>query len=142
MFRTILVVDDEPVVLRVVSMILDTAGFQVLAAPDGRAALEICKSTKGPIDLLLTDVKMPGMDGLELARFFQEQRPRVPIVFMSGHTSEIDVKHLLSALPQMDGHAFVGKPFTSTQLTSAVENALKISEAASDFVYPNGEIAR
>jgi CheY-like chemotaxis protein len=82
------------------------------------------------------------MDGLELARFFQEGRPHIPIVFMSGHTSEIDGKHLLSALPQMDGNALVGKPFTSTQLTSAVENALKISEAASDFVYPNGEIAR
>jgi CheY-like chemotaxis protein len=63
MEKTILVVDDEPVVLETVTRILNRHGYKILPAPSGPTALQICDIEPGPIDLLLTDINMPDMDG-------------------------------------------------------------------------------
>ena len=87
----ILVVDDDSVVLRVVSRLLTADGYRVLTAPDGQAAWE---SLQGPppqqVDLLLTDVRMPHMGGAELGRLVSTSRPEIPVLYMTGFTEEVE----------------------------------------------------
>jgi CheY-like chemotaxis protein len=125
--KTILLVDDEPVVLEVATRILEHAGFSVMTAGDGRQALDLCEGSVEPIDMLLTDIKMPRMNGVELAACIADHRPGVPIMFMSGDACGSDVKNLLISRPRMDGYAIVNKPFTPHQLVSAVEKLLRES---------------
>jgi CheY-like chemotaxis protein len=80
----ILVAEDDPVVRNLVTVMLESEGYAVLAANDGQEALELCESFKHPIHLLLTDVRMPGMDGLTLAERARVQRPDIKIILMSG----------------------------------------------------------
>jgi CheY-like chemotaxis protein len=87
----ILVVDDDPVILRVVSRLLTDDGYRVLTAPDGQAAWELLQ---GPppqqVDLLLTDVRMPHMGGAELGRHVSKSRPEIPVLYMTGFTAEVE----------------------------------------------------
>jgi CheY-like chemotaxis protein len=75
--ETILVVDDDPSVRHIIAMSLESYGYLVLEAESGPAALAMCRSHAGPIQMLLTDVVMPGMNGLGLARQVMELRPEV-----------------------------------------------------------------
>lgn len=81
---TILVVDDQPCLRAVAATILNRCGYRVLAAANGDEAMRIA-GEHANIDLLLTDLEMPGMDGVELARWFHANRPEMPICFMSGN---------------------------------------------------------
>ena len=93
------------------------AGFVVLTADDGRAGLEASRNYPGVIDLLLSDVDMPRMDGLELYRIIAAERPGIKVVMMSGDllaTGQVAVK----------GLPFLQKPFTHTALRKAVEALL------------------
>ena len=87
----ILVVDDDPTVLRVVSRVLTDSEYRVLTAPDGQAAWELLQ---GPpplrLDLLLTDVRMPHMGGAELGRRLSTSRPEIPVLYMTGFTVEVE----------------------------------------------------
>lgn len=87
----ILVVDDDPVILRVVSRLLTGDGYHVLTAPDGQAAWELLQ---GPppqqVDLLLTDVRMPHMGGAELGRQVSMSRPEIPVLYMTGFIAEVE----------------------------------------------------
>jgi len=84
--ETILLVEDEPNLRRLAHQYLAKQGYQILEAEDGAAALQIASGHKGKIDLLLTDVVMPGMNGRELAAHIAAQRPDVRVLFMSGYT--------------------------------------------------------
>src|SRR5687767_10446630 len=87
----ILVVDDDPVVLRVVSRLLTADGYRVLTAPDGQAAWGLLQGPPpAPIDLLLTDVRMPHMGGAELGRRLSMSRPEIPVLYMTGFTVEVE----------------------------------------------------
>ena len=115
----ILVVEDEPSLLMVVSESLRDAGYVVWEAGDGEAALLIIKSHPD-IDLLLTDVKMPGMNGHALSEYARRIRPNLPVLFMSGYSKET-----LPLAP--DGHqatAFLAKPFTPFDLLRKVRHIL------------------
>src|SRR5690606_799677 len=90
--ETILLVEDEPAVMRLVQEILEGAGYSVLPAHDGRRALQIARAHDGPIDLLLTDVVMPGMGGAALAEKLTAERPELPVIYMSGYTRSEMVK--------------------------------------------------
>jgi two-component system, cell cycle sensor histidine kinase and response regulator CckA len=87
----ILVVDDDPTVLRVVSRLLTDNGYRVLTAPDGQAAWELLQGPP-PLrpDLLLTDVRMPHMGGAELGRRLTASRPEIPVLYMTGFTVEVE----------------------------------------------------
>ncbi len=118
--HTVLIVEDEEIVRRSARRILTGAGYRVLEAASGEEALEIVMAGKDPIHLLLTDVVMTGMTGVELAGHIAEQMPQIPVVLMSGYTEDaIDAKQML------DGSCrFLPKPFTSTSLLSNVKQAL------------------
>src|ERR1700676_3021041 len=83
----VLLADDELVVRSLAQSILTRAGYRVLNAVDGEHALEVSRGYAGPIDVLLTDVKMPKMDGVELSTHILKERPGIKIVLMSGKES-------------------------------------------------------
>jgi CheY-like chemotaxis protein len=87
----ILVVDDDRVILRVVSRLLTADRYRVMTAPDGQVAWELLQ---GPppqkVDLLLTDVRMPHMGGAELGRHVTTSRPEIPVLYMTGFTAEVE----------------------------------------------------
>jgi len=111
--QTILVVEDEAAVRRLTCRILTREGYNVLEAPDGPRALDTWDEHPGEIDLLLTDVVMPGMSGRELA-----DRLGIEPVFMSGYTDDVISRH------GMDGLRLVQKPFDAQTLLGAVRSAL------------------
>ena len=85
---TILVVDDEPVICKLIGLALEQAGFQVLKAENGFDAIGLSESHPGEIDLLVSDVTMPGMDGPTLAGKLREADPDLPVLFVSGQYEE------------------------------------------------------
>ena len=118
--RTILVIEDNVGLLRATERILADAGYEVLAAGDGTAALTTAERYDGEIHLLLTDVMMPDMLGNELARRIAKLRPDIRVVYMSGYAEAIlDAGSRLSP-----GDTLVDKPFTSRQILAAVNTAL------------------
>jgi len=86
--ETILLVEDENNLRRLARQYLETHGYRILEAADGAAALQIANGHKGAIDLLLTDVIMPGMNGRELADRITAQRPDIRLLYMSGYTED------------------------------------------------------
>ena len=118
--ETILVAEDEESVRSMVRKILGSAGYTVLEARHGADALLVSREYLGSIDLLLTDVVMPEMNGLRLAEIVGRERPDTPVVFMSGYTrDEVDRKGLTQP-----GVAFLPKPFTVNELASLVRQVL------------------
>lgn len=115
----VLVVDDEPLVLRMVATMLEHAGFTVEAAHDGSGALAAIREHPENIDLLLSDVVMPGMGGVELADKAREIAPRLPFLFMSGFTG-MDTPH----------GPLIAKPFKPADLVAAVESVICASRRA------------
>jgi two-component system, cell cycle sensor histidine kinase and response regulator CckA len=118
--ETILLVEDEAVVRRLVAEILETNGYFVLQASDGPSALEVLRRHKGPVDLLLTDVVMPGMSGRELAQAVAQMRPGTHVVYMSGYTGSVIDHHGILE----DGVAFLQKPFTADDLGRTIRSLL------------------
>jgi len=117
---TILLAEDEEMVRELAIEIFRGAGYTVLDAPNGAAALAICDRHEGGIDLLVTDLVMPGMNGIELARRVCESRPGIPVLFMSGYAE--DARERLGDLD--DGRDFLQKPITPTKLSRKVREIL------------------
>jgi CheY-like chemotaxis protein len=118
--ETILLVEDEPIVREIASEILERAGYEVLSAEEPATALEIASLWEGEIDLLLTDVVMPGMNGHELAQRLTTMRPGIKVLFTSGYTDGAVVHHGVSG----EGSSFLQKPFTRKTLTRRVREIL------------------
>jgi PAS domain S-box-containing protein len=118
--ETVLLVEDEGPVRLVAMLILEAQGYFVLEAADGADALRRAEEHAGRIDLLLTDVVMPGMNGSELADLLQERLGRLRVLFMSGYTDDAVFRHglLHKDVP------FLQKPFTPTTLTHKVREVL------------------
>jgi two-component system, cell cycle sensor histidine kinase and response regulator CckA len=118
--RTILLVEDDPVVRHVVRLLLELGGDVVLEAKDGDEALTLSGSHEGTIDLLLTDVMMPGLSGADVCRRVRESRPGIPTLFISGFYPEaVFPDHRLP-----EAAAFLAKPFMPEELTEAVDDLL------------------
>jgi two-component system cell cycle sensor histidine kinase/response regulator CckA len=117
---TVLVVDDEEAVRHLASRMLIWMGYQVLEARHGREALATVEEHNGPIHLVLTDIKMPGMNGRELGRHIEERWPSIPILYMSGFASEVFRDGLLEP-----GAPFLAKPFTQDDLSTRVRAMLE-----------------
>ncbi len=118
--EVILLAEDEDSVRAVATAALERHGYRVLAAAAGDAAIAISQAFVGKIDLLLTDVVMPGMNGRELAESMRKLRPDIQVVFASGYT---DDEALLGDV-RKDEHTFLQKPFTARDLVKRVRNAL------------------
>jgi len=117
---TILVVEDADDLREVTQRILTKNGYQVISAPNGHDALEAAKNYAGTIDLLLTDVVMPRMQGNELAVRLATLRPGVRVLYMSGYAQPIlGVDGTLE-----DGVLLVEKPFTEAVLLASVDHAV------------------
>ena len=122
--RTILLAEDEEMVRELAIEIFRGAGYTVLDSPNGAAALDVCDRHEGRIDLLVTDMVMPGMDGIELARRVCDSRPGTPVLFMSGYVE--DAKERLGVLSE--GCAFLQKPITPTKLSRKVRELFSAQE--------------
>jgi two-component system, cell cycle sensor histidine kinase and response regulator CckA len=120
----LLLVEDEPLVMRVASRLLAAGGYRVLEAPDGPAALACAAANQGQIAALVTDVRMRPMDGVALSRTLRESNPQLPVVFVSGYPEEADNA-------RGPGTWFVQKPFTRSTLLGAVQSAISLKDAAS-----------
>jgi CheY-like chemotaxis protein len=117
--RVILVVEDEAPVRSLVSRVLARDGYSVLQAATGEEALERIRTFDGPIDLVLTDVVMPGMDGRELATAVAGRRPDARIVLMSGYSDELPRIEI-----DVGNFRILDKPFTPAELTRTVQEVL------------------
>ena len=126
---TVVVVEDNQQVREVAQAILEGAGHCVLPARDARVAEELCDD-RDVVDLLLTDLVLPGIGGPELAERLCRRRPGLKVLFMSGYAdAELARRHRLPP-----GGAFIGKPFGLAELQAKVEEVL----SASLVVWPPG----
>ena len=117
--RTVLLVEDERALRKLTRNMLVEMGFTVLDAENASKAIEIAKQTNGPIDLLLTDVVMPGMSGHTLAEVMALQRPEMRVLYMSGYSDGVIAKHGVAE----GGISILHKPFTREELIHRVEDA-------------------
>ena len=118
---TILVVDDDDNVRDLIADSLQSARFSVLSASDGASALEIARSHSEGIDLLITDVVMPGLTGPRVAQVLRAENPRLRVLYVSGYTDRVD----LPRDPSGSEAAFLGKPFTRGTLLGRVKALLE-----------------
>lgn len=118
--ETILVVEDEDLVLDVARRILTRHGYRVLAARGGSEALELIHEHRGRIDLLLTDVVMPGLTGKQVAERVSELRPNIRVLYMSGYPESV----ITSQGVVQRGIHLVSKPFVATDLLDHVRATL------------------
>jgi PAS domain S-box-containing protein len=114
---TVLLVEDEEIVRRSLHQALSDAGFRVLQAGGAREALAASEHYPGSIDMVVTDVVMPGMSGRELAERLAEVRPGVPVLFISGYTQDA----------RLVGKPFVRKPFAPAKLLEKMQELLPAS---------------
>jgi PAS domain S-box-containing protein len=126
MGETILLAEDEPAVRVVVARTLRSSGYQVLEAGDGAEGVAVAQAHAGPIDLLLTDVVMPGMSGRQLAAQLVGMRPEMRVLYMSGHTND----PVLDAAASKLSVSLLSKPFTPERLEEAVREALQQTKPA------------
>jgi CheY-like chemotaxis protein len=124
---TVLVVDDESVIAETVAAILSRSGYATMTAFDGQEAMEIALLT--PPELLITDVSLPGMNGIELATTMRRVYPDCKVLLFSGHVA---TEELLLAHTQRTGHSFtlLSKPVHPQELLSWVSESLKQMSSA------------
>jgi len=122
----ILLVEDESVVREVTREVLERAGYQVLESDGPGEAIRLAEAHRGRIALLLSDVVMPGMSGIDLARLIHERQPRLATVFMSGYASHA----VLQPAARDVRSTYIQKPFTVDALLAGVAEALAKSPAA------------
>jgi PAS domain S-box-containing protein len=123
---TVLLVEDEPALREAAAEHLRSLGYEVLDVPDGEHALRVAQDFPQRIDLLLTDVIMPGLGGMELGLRIRRLRPEVRVLYMSGYSDSAVLQDLATKPP---GH-FLQKPFSFRVLSSTVTELLKQPLAA------------
>jgi signal transduction histidine kinase len=126
---TVLLVEDETPLRKLISQVLKSAGHTVLEAASGDEALALSARHAGTIDLLLTDVIMPGMNGPELVARLRGRRPSMTIVFMSGYDKELVGKQDLGA-----SASFLPKPFSPRALLHRIDSLLGFGDAGEDKI--------
>ena len=119
--ETILLVEDEPLILKMARVMLERNGYTVLTAVTPGEAIRLARERGGDIHLLMTDVVMPEMNGRDLARELQSLYPELKCLFMSGYTADVIAHH--GVLDQ--GVHFLQKPFSVRELTAKVREALE-----------------
>jgi DNA-binding response OmpR family regulator len=118
----ILVADDEPLIRNLVTLLLQDAGYLVISAADGHEGLELSRQYPGKIDLVVTDVNMPRMNGTDLCGHLREERPGIGILVMSG----TDIRKIVR---QNANTLFLPKPFDGETLKAKVKAILSSAGA-------------
>ncbi len=122
---TVLLVEDEQGVREVVSSILQLHGYKVLEGEDSKSAMSLFNKHKSDIDILITDVMLPGgSNGVQIARALREIRPELGVLFMSGYVQEVITRS--DSMPENTD--FISKPFTTKTLMQKVRKALHANE--------------
>ena len=116
--NTIIIVDDEECIRRFVVRILSTSGYNILEAHNAEQALALAETND--FDLLLTDIVMPGMDGIELAELISKKRPHSKILFMSGYSGKFE-KNTNACSEEIN---FIQKPFKISDLIKLIKTIL------------------
>ena len=116
----LLLVDDEPMMRKMVKLALQKRGIQVFEAANGPDALAL--ADQHPIDVLVTDIVMEGIDGWTLARLLAERRPDLPIVFTSGYPVDLENERQNHAC-----RTFLSKPFQPQDLLQAISDLTSVS---------------
>ncbi len=117
--ETVLLVEDELGVQGLAVAVLESSGYTVLTTAQPEQAIDICERHEGPIHLLLTDVVMPGMSGHEVAKTISARRPEIKVLYMSGYTPDVALRHgVLSTA------SYLQKPFTPAALARKVRDVL------------------
>ena len=119
---SILIVDDDQPVRLLLRKILERAGFRVLEASNESEALAMFQANASHVELLLTDLNMPGENGIELATEIRRDRPNLPVVFISAGFAEFET------MPKPSGCLSVSKPFRIGELLRCVQTALDTAE--------------
>jgi two-component system response regulator HydG len=122
--RKVLVVDDDPVVGTSYSRVLSNKGYAVITAHDAAEALEQLRREE--VDLVVTDIKMPGMDGLQLAEAVKARRPWTPVVIVTGYGTQADEARARAA----GVSAFLHKPLSPEMIEDSAADALRGAPAA------------
>ena len=117
--ETVLLVEDEPMVLDLGSRVLRSHGYRVLVASNAAEALQVAREHAGTIDLLLTDVVMPGLPGPELAARLETVTPGLRVLYVSGYADDS-----VARLGAEEGISFLAKPFTGEALAARVREVL------------------
>ena len=117
--ETVLLVEDEPTVLDLGARVLRSRGYQVLVASNAAEALQVAREHAGKVDLLLTDVVMPGMPGPELAARLETVTPGLRVLYVSGYADDS-----VTRLGTEEGISFLAKPFTGEALAARVREVL------------------
>jgi len=116
---SILIAEDDDTLRSMIEKVLTLAGYQVTGAPAGDLAFELAKSHPGPIDLLITDVTMPGMTGPELAKEVTRRSPETAVLFISTDPAGVSAADL-----SRRATSFMAKPFRPSELVDRVESIL------------------
>jgi CheY-like chemotaxis protein len=114
----ILLAEDEPLVRSMIRNVLASSGYFVLDAADGLQAVQLARSYEGKIDLLLTDLKMPNLNGAEAAKIIANERPGIGVLVISGHASD-EIRKELESQP------FLRKPFVPGVLLRRIREVLE-----------------
>lgn len=117
--KRIAVVDDEPVIRSLLERLLSIAGYDVRTYPDGEAALDACKQEA--FDLVITDLRMPGLDGFKLMEHLKSERPALPVIVLTAHG---DVDNAIQAL-RRQACDFITKPFDTCNILSSVRRVIE-----------------
>jgi signal transduction histidine kinase len=118
--ETVLLVEDEDILRRLLQKIMADSGYRVLAASNGQEAIRLCEEHAGPIHILLTDLVLPGMSGRQISEHVSNLRAGIPVLFMSGYTDDEQVRQGIRA----SSHQFLQKPFTPTALTHKLRDVM------------------
>lgn len=136
--ETILVVDDEESIRQLIRDTLQPLGYNVMTASSGKEALEKCEQSKKPIDLVLSDVIMPGMNGLQLIAAMQDQCPHIKAVLMSGYTDDVIAQQGFGRT----GYTLIHKPLLPISLANKIREVLDARTAKSQHVLKNEVAAK
>lgn len=117
---TVLVAEDEPAIRRLLVTVLEQRGFEVVAATSGDEALVLADRHEGGVDLLVTDIVMPGLSGTELAARLRSAHPNLDVLFISGYTQHPEAVAVGSRDRTTGQTRFLGKPFAPNRLIDSL----------------------
>ena len=120
--ETLLIVEDEEVILNLLKRTQEQLGYSVLVARDGKEALLVAEQHEGPIDMMITDIIMPKMDGYELAERLGPLYPKMSVLFTSGYSEVMLAAQARGHLPEQ----FMHKPFDAEDLAKRVRAILDV----------------
>ena len=123
--KTILVVDDEPEIRKLVGAMVNQFGYHAITADSGEHAMTLYKNQKGPLALLITDVVQPGMSGPMLADKLSALQPDLKVLYISGY----DNTHVVQKYVVEKGHALLPKPFTVQELQNKMQQLLPLAQS-------------